>query len=221
MMHQNNNTEKELFKIRLAALVRGEYGKTIYANGKIDYVSAGRICDDVRQVFLKNLGMIPLEIEAVCKDSREVLSSARIFRERAKKAFLQAIALVIGGGMALFGVSLFMGWGVGWLGKFLITLFGHPILAPACWIAGGVFLVILTSFFFHRTSGAVYMEKFERALTGGLSKAIDALWPTYGNTLEKMVKPSVPAQEPAGESFYTRFFHFLAPQWRKKESIHG
>lgn len=215
--------EKELFKIRLSAAVQEKCCMAINEKGKVDYIVAGSICNDIRRVFLENLGLVPSEIESVCQESREIVSESRIFWERTRKAFMRAMALVIGGWMALFGTCLLMGWGAGLWGSLKILFIGHPVLAPLCWIAGGVFLFMLTSFFFRQTSAAVYTEKFEQSLGEGLARAIEAIWPVYGSELERIVKkPSVPIPAEAAKDrrcagFLGRIFEAFG---RRKEVCH-
>lgn len=179
----NNDEYKELFKSRLRIAISNSCKELTSEAHKISYNDGKNIRDKVRAIFIECVGFIPNEIDGACDVALLFLAPSM----KEKRDLIKKIVAAVGTGTALAaiitGIGIALGWGAGIIAAVIAYFTGLSLLGPIAWITAGALIAALAGYFYFSSSDATEAEQFEKALTGGLDKAVDEIWNQYGNRI--------------------------------------
>lgn len=183
-----NNENKEIFKSRLKMAISNSCKELTSKEHKISYNEGKNITNQVRNVFIGYIGFTPKEIDGAC--DMALIFIAPSMKE--KKLLIKKIVAGVGSTAALAaiitGVGLALGWGTGIVAAVIAYFTGISLLGPVAWISAGAIIAVLAGYFYFSSTDESEAEQFEKALTGGVEKAIDEIWNQYGERIGEKIQ---------------------------------
>lgn len=177
---------KDLLKHTISAKILNAIAQKEDGKKYLSYAEAKKITHDIEGVFMGSIGRCPAQIDAACSLANAILAPSQAERERLIK---HAKTLTTGfAGIALILVSLAsaLGWGLG-VQALIVTFFaGSPVLGPIGLAVAGVSLACVAGYFFISNNEEEKTERYEKALCGGVLKAVDMSWDEYEEKLSQI-----------------------------------
>ena len=184
----NIDDYKNKFKSDLRSAISEGCIKASAADGKISYNDGKTIANKIRAVFAERIGYTPDEVNAACNFSLAFIAPSHIEKITLLKGVV-AIAGTTGGLAAIIaGIGVAAGWGAGVVAAVTAWFCGAAIAGPIAWIASGVALVAIASYFYFSSSDATVAEQFEKTLIAGIDRAIDQIWESHCMTITKTMQ---------------------------------
>ena len=143
----------------------------------------------MENVFRSRVRYVPKEINAACNLALIILAPSTAAQVELIKTIVSTCGGLAGLGAIIAGVGMALGWGTGTVAAVVAWFTGTSVAGPLGWILGGVSAVVIAGYFYFSSDDAENAEKFEKALINGLDKAIDKIWPQYGDKLAEKKNP--------------------------------
>ncbi len=185
-------TEKDKFKTRLNNTIQVKFSELMKnkAEGEraIDFIEAKTLTTTVRNIFINRLGIVPPQVEMACLMSEAVVAPDKIALFELIKA-----ALVIGGGVAGFGIVIAavgtaLGWGAGVIASVTTFFAGASISGPIGWAILGLAITGIATYYAFSGSKMELTQRFLDTLEKSTQSAVDTIWPEYGEKLSAGLK---------------------------------
>jgi len=180
----NTEEKKQAFKTRIKGAISEKCAELTSQNGKISYNEAKNIVHFVEKVFLKHLGFTPKQITAACSLALTFLAPTTKEKVKLLKNVVTTMSGIAGLAAIIAGIGLACGWGVGIIKAIVLWFVGTSTLGPIAWIVSGTSIIVIAGYFHFASDDAKDAERFEKALTAGLDKAVDEIWREYGDKID-------------------------------------
>ena len=181
----NTEEKKQAFKTLIKGAISEKCTELTGKNGgRISYNEGKNIVEFVEMVFFKHLGFAPKQIQAACTLALTFIAPSTKEKIKLLKKVIITMSGIAGLGAIITGIGLACGWGAGAIAAISAWFAGVSILGPIAWIVSGTAIAVIAGFFYFSSDDAKDAEKFEKALLGGLDKAIDEIWPEYGDKID-------------------------------------
>ena len=181
----NTEEKKQAFKTLIEGAISEKCTELTRQNdGKISYNEAKNIVHFVEMVFVKHLGFTPKQITAACSLALTFLAPTTKEKVKLLKKVVTTMSGIAGLAAIITGIGLACGWGVGIIKAIVLWFIGPSIFGPIAWIVSGTSIVVIAGYFYFASDDAKDAERFEKVLTAGLDKAIDEIWPEYGDKID-------------------------------------
>jgi len=165
--------------LKFADLMSTKEGSEKY----LSYVDSQLITAGVRNIFKSALTISPPQVEAACNLSEAILAPSAQEKQNLIKASVALSGGTAGMGMIIGGIAAALGWGASMAASAATVFTGASIAGPAGWIVGGVSLAAIAGYFASTSNKPMDTERFMKVLKSASSKAVDAIWPKYGEAL--------------------------------------
>lgn len=138
----------------------------------------------VELIFMHHIGTVPKQINVACQLSLTFIAPSLMEKRKLIKTATSLTSGTAGLVAIIGGIGAAVGWGSGTIAAVIAWFTGASILGPVGWIVAGGTLTVIAGYFYFSSSNAKDAERFENALISGLEKAIDEIWPQYGDSLK-------------------------------------
>ena len=139
-----------------------------------------KICTEVRNYFIKHLGVVPGEVDDRISAVETIISPARLARIMARQQGGAIAGGAVGAGLIGGGAALAGGAGAGLWGAIVAFFVGGPVAVPVAMGAGGLaFLGYAVKAWIGKSQAQRSSEALE-CLSKGMAESIRQCWPEYG-----------------------------------------
>ena len=176
---------EEEFTNKLLATVDAKFGEIMAQKSDpkekfLNYVDVQTISGRVRNVFIREIGTVPNQIEVTLNMCEAIMSPSRVEKIKLLKKAAGLAGGVSGIAMILNGIGLALGWGASVVKSLIVIFTGTSISGPIAWIAGGVGVAAIAGYFaFSGSDPLKNTEKYMNALKEGLKKGMPAVWTNF------------------------------------------
>jgi len=182
---------REKFQSALTSTIHIRFAEIIASKKEAEeayltYIDAQILTGRVRAIFNNALNVIPPQIEAACLLSETILAPSTKDKENKIKAASGIAGGSAGIGIVICAVGSALGWGAGVVASVATALIGTSIAGPIGWGVAGLSLTVIAGYFASTSNHQTDTERFLRVLKDSTSRAIEAIWPKYGDVLSNV-----------------------------------
>ena len=170
--------------IKFAEIMRGKTNTDRF----LTYIDGQVLSATLRNVFKRELGVAPPQIEAACSLSEAILAPTSLEKQELIKKAAGAGGGAAGIAMIIAAVGSALGWGAGVLASVSAFFVGTSVTGPIGWAVAGVAVAGIAAYFATTSNDHSNTERFMKVLKSASSKAVQAVWPEHGEALSKAVK---------------------------------
>lgn len=195
---KSQNSSREMFKSALESTIDLKFAEIMKAKNEtekfLNYIDAQILTAATRNIYKTILNFTPPQIDAACELSEKILAPS----EKNQNNFLRAI---VGFGGGAVGIGIILNSISNLTQKTVWQKMADGIVGPSnggeiIKIIIGICIAAISGYFAFSKKTETNTERFLKVFKSANFRAVDDLWPQYGNELEKAICKKNPHHQP-------------------------